>query len=48
LQLRVDLYNALNNVNLFLPVGDLSLGTFGKSTQAFEPRVIQGGIKFIF
>lgn len=48
LQIRLDAYNALNNVNLFLPNADLSLSNFGKSTQAFEPRTIQGGLRFIF
>lgn len=48
LQLKVEAYNALNNVNLYLPVADLSLPTFGKSTQAFEPRNLQLGVKFTF
>ena len=38
LQLRVDVYNALNTLNLFLPNADLSLSNFGKSTQAFDAR----------
>lgn len=46
--LKLDAFNALNNVNLFLPNADLSLSTFGKSTQAFEPRTIQAGVKFLF
>lgn len=48
IQIRLDAYNALNNVNLFLPTADLSLGTFGKSTQAFEPRTMQVSLKFVF
>ena len=48
LVLKLDAFNALNNVNLFLPNADLSLATFGKSTQAFEPRTIQASVKFIF
>lgn len=48
LQLRLDVYNALNNVNLFLPNADLSLPNFGKSTQAFEPRNMQVGLRFLF
>ncbi|HEV2765792.1 MAG TPA: TonB-dependent receptor [Pyrinomonadaceae bacterium] len=48
LQLRLDVYNALNNVNLFLPNADLSLPNFGKSTQAFEPRNVQAGLRFLF
>jgi hypothetical protein len=48
LQLRLDAYNALNTVNLFLPNADLSVANFGKSTQPFESRTIQGGLRFIF
>lgn len=48
LQLRVDVYNALNTLNLFLPNADLSLSNFGKSTQAFDPRVVQVGVRFAF
>ncbi|NOT49454.1 MAG: TonB-dependent receptor [Acidobacteria bacterium] len=48
LLLKLDAFNALNHVNLYLPNADLSLATFGKSTQAFEPRTLQASIKFIF
>jgi hypothetical protein len=48
LQLRLDAFNALNNVNLFLPNADLSLPNFGKSTQAFDPRNLQAGVRFMF
>ncbi len=48
LQFRLEAFNALNNVNLFLPNADLSLPSFGKSTQAFESRNLQAGLKFIF
>jgi len=48
IQLRFEAFNALNNVNLYLPNADLSLGNFGKSTQAFEARTIQIGARFIF
>lgn len=48
LQLRVDIYNALNDLNLFLPNADLSVSNFGKSTQAFDARVAQVGIRFMF
>lgn len=47
-QLRVDVYNALNTLNLFLPNADMSLATFGKSTQAFDPRQVQLGVKYVF
>ena len=59
IQLRLEAFNALNNVNLYLPNTDLSLallpdGTFsktsafGKSTQAFEARTVQASARFIF
>jgi Carboxypeptidase regulatory-like domain/TonB dependent receptor len=48
LMLKIEAFNALNNVNLYLPNADLSLPTFGKSTQAFEPRIIQASAKFVF
>ena len=40
LQVRLDIYNALNNLNLFLPNSDLSLSNCGKSTQATVDGVI--------
>jgi hypothetical protein len=63
LQFRIDAFNALNNVNLYLPNTDLSLALvkdpnggfsystnsiFGKSTQAFDARTLQGTLKFTF
>lgn len=48
IQLRVEAFNALNNVNLYLPNADLSLGNFGKSTQAYDARTLQIGARFIF
>jgi carboxypeptidase family protein/TonB-dependent receptor-like protein len=47
-QLRLDVYNALNALNLFLPNADLSVSNFGKSTQAFDARVVQLGVKVQF
>lgn len=48
LQVRVDVYNALDTLNLFLPNADLSLSNFGKSTQAFDARTMQVGARFFF
>ncbi len=59
LQFRLEAFNLLNNVNLYLPNADLSLALrpdgsysntslFGKSTQAFEARSLQGSVRFIF
>jgi hypothetical protein len=47
-QFRLDVYNALDTVNLFLPNADLSVSNFGKSTQAFDARVVQVGFKINF
>jgi hypothetical protein len=47
-QVRLDAYNALNILNLFLPNADLSVSNFGKSTQAFDPRMLQVGVKLLF
>lgn len=48
LVLKAEAFNALNNVNLYLPNADLSLANFGKSTQAFDPRNVQVSVKFMF
>jgi hypothetical protein len=48
IQIRFEAFNALNNVNLYLPNADMSLGNFGKSTQAFDARTMQVGARFIF
>ena len=48
LQFRLEAFNAFNQVNLYLPNADLSLSNFGRSTQAFEARTLQGGVRFIF
>ena len=48
IQLRFEVFNALNQVNLFLPNADLSLSNFGRSTQAFDARTVQIGARFIF
>jgi hypothetical protein len=58
-QFRADAFNLFNNVNLYLPNNDLALalqsdGTysstsvFGKSTRAFDPRVLQLSAKIVF
>lgn len=47
--LKAEGFNVLNTVNLFLPNADLSIAqTFGKSTQAFDPRTMQVSAKFVF
>ena len=59
LQVRAEAFNLFNNVNLYLPNTDLSLalksdGTysttsiFGKSTLAFDPRILQVSARITF
>jgi hypothetical protein len=48
LQVRLEAFNVLNKVNLYLPSTDLSVGTFGKSILAFDPRTLQASMKFSF
>lgn len=58
-QFRTEAFNVLNAVNLALPNSDLSLAlrpdrtfsatsAFGKSTTAFDPRILQTSLRFIF
>ena len=59
LQIRLEAFNTLNNVNLYLPNSDMSLAltpsgtfssssSFAKSTQAFDPRILQVSARFVF
>ena len=59
LQFRIEAFNAFNNVNLYLPNDNLALAlkpdktysttsNFGKSTQAFDPRILQLSARFVF
>jgi hypothetical protein len=48
IQLRGEFFNLFNNVNLQNPDGNLSDGTFGKSTSVYPARNIQFGLKIIF
>jgi len=59
IQFRADAFNAFNNVGLYMPNNDLALalqsnGTysstsiFGKSTKAFDPRILQLSAKIVF
>jgi len=48
LEFRFEAFNAFNNVSLYLPNSDLSLASFGKSTQAFDARAVQASLRFSF
>jgi len=48
LQLRFELFNAFNRVNLGQPDNRLENPGFGRSGSAFDARQIQFGLKFIF
>jgi outer membrane receptor protein involved in Fe transport len=48
IQFRADAFNLFNRVNLFNPVSDMGSSQFGKSLAAFDPRVLQLGLKVLF
>jgi outer membrane receptor protein involved in Fe transport len=48
LQFHADAFNLFNRVNLYNPVGDLGSPQFGQSVAAFNPRLLQLGLKFVF
>jgi hypothetical protein len=47
-QLRFEVFNVLNRVNLGSVNGDLASGTFGRATTTFDPRIIQLGARVLF
>src|SRR5262249_36483416 len=48
LEIRGEIFNLFNRVNLSLPVADMSNGLFGKSTGQSQPRQAQFGIRIAF
>jgi hypothetical protein len=48
LQLRAEMFNVTNHVNLGLPVADLNSPNFGRIISAGPPRLLQFGVKLIF
>lgn len=48
LQLRFEFFNALNRVNLQGVDNNLGSATFGRSTAAYSPRMIQVGLRLVF
>jgi hypothetical protein len=47
-QLRAETFNVMNRVNLAGPNANQSAATFGTITNAYDPRVVQIALKFIF
>jgi hypothetical protein len=47
-EFRAEFYNLFNRVNLLPPDARLNSGTFGLSQEAFDPRVIQFGLRMSF
>jgi hypothetical protein len=48
LEIRGEIFNVLNRVNLNQPTSDLSSGLFGKSTSQKQPRAAQFGLRIAF
>jgi hypothetical protein len=48
LEIRGEIFNLFNRVNLNQPTTDLSNGLFGKSTSQKQPRAIQFGLRIAF
>jgi len=47
-QFRAEFFNLFNRVNLYQPTANLASRNFGLSRQAFDPRVIQFGLRLSF
>ena len=48
IQFRAEAFNLLNTTNLGTPAGVLGAASFGTITSAFDPRVLQFALKFVF
>jgi hypothetical protein len=48
IELRAEVYNLLNTVNLGAPAAVQGAGNFGTITTALDPRVVQLAMKFLF
>ncbi len=47
-EVRAEIFNALNTAQLGAPAGVAGSATFGTITTAFDPRVVQLAVKFVF
>jgi len=48
LQIRTEIFNLFNRVNLVDVDSDLTSGSFGRSTSAYTPRTVQFGLRIAF
>jgi hypothetical protein len=48
LEIRAEAFNLLNTANLGTPNAVLGAANFGTITTAFDPRVVQLALKFVF
>jgi hypothetical protein len=48
IEIRSEIFNVLNRVNLGTPISDLSSGLFGLSTSQKSPRAAQFGLRIAF
>jgi hypothetical protein len=48
LEIRSEIFNVFNRVNLNNPTSDLSSGLFGLSTSQKSPRAVQFGLRIVF
>jgi hypothetical protein len=48
MQIRWEVFNVFNRVNLYLPVGSLGSPNFGRSLTTFPARQMQLGVKLLF
>ncbi len=48
IEIRSEIFNVLNRVNLNNPISDLSSGLFGRSTSQKSPRAAQFGLRIVF
>jgi hypothetical protein len=48
IEVRAEIFNLLNTVNLGAPSAVAGVANFGTITTAFDPRVVQLALKFLF